>query len=166
MCSRSNQGECIEYKQEDTMSTISGISNSYINATMMQSMKKPDADEMYNKIDADGDGSISEAELTTMQEEMSQMSGQTVDAVSLMSDYDTDGDGLLAREEMDSLMAKLHESMGPPPGPPPTSPETAIQSYLANSEDEDQVSTILDLMDDYLEQLEQEKDDAEEDSSV
>jgi Ca2+-binding EF-hand superfamily protein len=148
------------------MSTISGISNSYINATMMQSMKKPDADEMYNKIDADGDGSISEAELTTMQEEMSQMSGQTVDAVSLMSDYDTDGDGLLAREEMDSLMAKLHESMGPPPGPPPTSPETAIQSYLANSEDEEQVSTILDLMDEYLEQLEQEEDDAEEDSSV
>lgn len=148
------------------MSTISGISNSYINATMMQSMKKPDAGEMYNKIDADGDGSISEAELTTMQEKMSQMSGQTVDAVSLMSDYDTDGDGLLAREEMDSLMAKLHESMGPPPGPPPTSPETAIQSYLANSEDDDQVSTILDLMDEYLEQLEQEKEDAEEDSSV
>lgn len=148
------------------MSTISGISSSYINATMMQNMKKPDADEMFSKIDSDGNGSISEAELTTMQEKMSQMSGQTVDAVSLMSDYDTDGDGLLAREEMDSLMAKLHESMGPPPGPPPTSPETAIQSYLANSEDEDQVSTILDLMDDYLEQLEQEKDDAEEDSSV
>lgn len=148
------------------MSTISGISSSYINATMMQNMKKPDADEMFSKIDTDGDGSISESELTIMQEEMSQMSGQTVDAVSLMSDYDTDGDGLLAREEMDSLMAKLHESMGPPPGPPPTSPETAIQSYLANSEDKEQVSTILDLMDEYLEQLEQEEDDAEEDSSV
>lgn len=148
------------------MSTISGISNSYINATTMQSMKKPSADEMFSKIDTDGDGSISEAELTTMQEEMSEMSGQTVDAVSYFSDYDADGDGLLARDEMDSLMAKLHETMGPPPGPPPADPGTASETYLANSESsEDTVSTILDLVDQYLEQLEEESEDEEDSSS-
>ena len=59
--------ECIENQMEETMSTISGITNSYI-TTMLQNVKKPSADEMFSKIDTDGDGSISEAELTTMQD--------------------------------------------------------------------------------------------------
>ncbi len=147
------------------MSTISGITNSYI-TTMLQNVKKPSADEMFSKIDTDGDGSISEAELTTMQEEMSQMSGQTVDAVSYFSDYDADGDGLLARDEMDSLMAKLHETMGPPPGPPPADPGIAIQAYLNNSESDDTVSTILDLVDQYLAELGTDSADDEDTTSV
>lgn len=152
---------------EDTMSTISGISSSYLNATMMQNAKKPSADEMFSKIDTDGDGSISEAELTAMQEDIAAQTGQTVDAVSYFSDYDADDDGLLAREEMDNLMATLHESMGPPPPPPPADPEMAAQAYLANSgSDEDQVSTILDLMDQYLEQLEEGSEDDEDGTSA
>jgi len=147
------------------MSTISGITNSYI-TTMLQNTKKPSADEMFSKIDTDGDGSISEAELTVMQEEMFQMSGQTVDAVSYFSDYDADGDGLLAREEMDSLMAKLHEIMGPPPPPPPADPGIAIQAYLNNSDNEDTVSTILDLVDQYLEEITTDSSDDEDTASA
>jgi len=89
---------------------ISGIgSTSY--ASYLQPMPKsgPDPKEMFSTLDADSSGGLSETELSVWAEEMSAMSGTSIDTGSY-SDYDTDQDGELSETEMQSFV----ESLGPP----------------------------------------------------
>lgn len=137
---------------------------------MQANMKRPDPEEMFNKIDSDGDGSISESELTSLQENMTARSGQSVDLVSNMTDFDADGDGLLSQDEMGGLMQSKREELGPPPGPPggmmsagdfsTVSSGMVSEAYLANSGLDDQTSSLLDLLD-----SSSEDDSSEEDSA-
>lgn len=70
---------------------------------------RPDPAEMFNKIDTDGSGGISQSELETM----AGKTGQSIDAESVISTYDADGDGELSSEEMHSYMeSTMQQGLG------------------------------------------------------
>ena len=85
---------------------ISGIQGGMeISADMIQQRQE----EMFSKIDQNGDGSIDKSEFQVMSEKMSEMSGQSIDFEEVFSEIDTDGNGQLSLEEMESFR---------PPRPP------------------------------------------------
>ncbi|QNM95287.1 EF-hand domain-containing protein [Chitinimonas koreensis] len=97
--------------------------------------------KLFEKIDSDGDGGLSETELTAFTEQADKakrsQGSQGVQAPSF-SDMDSDGDSALSQDEFSSGMQKLEAQLqsqfnamrqsggmggggmgGPPPGPPP-----------------------------------------------
>lgn len=73
----------------------------------MTMMRRPDPQEMFKKVDADGSGGISQAELQAVTDGIAEKSGQTLDAAQLLTQHDSNGDGSLDREEMNSLMESI-----------------------------------------------------------
>lgn len=91
---------------------------------------------IYEAVDTDGDGSVSESEFTTLTEGLLEITGSSIS--SSFSDYDTDGDGSLSGEELKSVM----DDSGIAPPPPP--PEQVSAAYEAQSGDsEDLMSQLL-----------------------
>jgi Ca2+-binding EF-hand superfamily protein len=87
------------------MSGIGGIMDPSRTALMRSQMGNP-----FKKLDADGNGSLDEAEIGSMAEKISEISGKSVDAGQIISKLDSDGDGQINQEEFDS---------GRPKGPLP-----------------------------------------------
>jgi Ca2+-binding EF-hand superfamily protein len=96
---------------------ISGIGsyNSYMNC-MQTERARPDPADMFNKVDSDGSGGISQSELETLVENISDKTGNSIDTTDALSTYDTDGDGELSMDELKSFMDA--SGMAPPPPPP------------------------------------------------
>jgi Ca2+-binding EF-hand superfamily protein len=70
--------------------------------------------EMFEQLDADGDGKITQSEL----EAARPSNGRGPDAASLIKQIDTDGDGAINESENDAFLSKM-ENGRPPAGPPP-----------------------------------------------
>ncbi len=83
---------------------IGGINGSMMNMQAMQQR----GEQMYSKIDSDGDGSINKTELEAFSAKVSEMTGKTLNTEDAFSSFDGDGDGSLSREEMSSFMAENH----------------------------------------------------------
>jgi hypothetical protein len=136
---------------------ISSISSGSDAMTMMRSstQKPSQGKDVFQISDSDGNGVVSDSELTALTDTISESTGIDVDdALS----YDADGDGGLSGEELlDMLssngfsvpqMADGEEGMaqgGPPPPPPPSS-EEAISAYSQNSGSDDLMSQLLDAL--------------------
>ncbi len=89
-----------------------GSCNSYM--TCMQAMRaRPDPADMFNKVDSDGSGGVSQSELETLVEDLSGKTGNEIDTADALSTYDTDGDGELGEAELRSFM---EANMKPPQG--------------------------------------------------
>jgi Ca2+-binding EF-hand superfamily protein len=109
------------------MSGISGISG-YTNYSYTQAMPmaqgRKGKDDLFTKIDSDGSGKVSQAELEAFTSKMSQVTGATAEAGDF-STYDADGDGELSEEELQSFLDANRPQqppmgmMGMPPGPSP-----------------------------------------------
>jgi len=70
---------------------------------------RPDPAEIFNKVDTDASGGISQSELQAMADK----TGQTIDTENVISTYDADGDGELSSEEMQSYMeSTMQQGMG------------------------------------------------------
>ncbi len=80
---------------------------------MMGGMGGMGGEDPFSSVDEDGDGSLSESELTAFAEKMSEMTGGTVDAEELMTSLDADEDGAVSADEF-----KAGKPQGPPPPPP------------------------------------------------
>ena len=94
---------------------INGISSygSYMSYQQIQAMQQQRGPaEMFNKVDTDRSGGISQTELETLAESISGKTGQTIDTEDAVSTYDTDGDRELSDEE---LRAFLDDSGLEPP---------------------------------------------------
>jgi Ca2+-binding EF-hand superfamily protein len=91
-----------------------GSSNSYLTYLQTHPTKhKTSAAEMFNKVDTDGSGGISESELETLAQKISKDTGQTIDIKNAISTYDTDGNGELSSDEMSAFMqATMQQGMG------------------------------------------------------
>jgi len=97
---------------------------SYLQTQSMRS-KPLDKEQMFNTLDTDGDGKLSQTELETWASTMAEKTGQTIDTSEALSTYDTDGDGGLSSEEMQAYVsATMRQGMGgmgmmqgPPPPP-------------------------------------------------
>ena len=89
---------------------ISGISSSMDLSQMISTRSQ--RGNPFEKLDSNGDGSLDKRELLSMVEEISEMTGKSVDADEMLSTLDSDGDGLLSEEEF-----KAGRPEGPPPPP-------------------------------------------------
>ena len=94
---------------------------SYQHSIGMQQSRDPSG--MFTKVDTDESGGISQTELETFAEEISGITGETIDTEDAISTYDTDGDGELSSEELraflDASGLQPPQRQGMPQGPPP-----------------------------------------------
>jgi Ca2+-binding EF-hand superfamily protein len=130
------------------MSSISGVSGSGSNAwAALNTQRSNHQARMFAKVDSDGSGSVDQAELTTMLDNVSEKTGASFDdAAKVFTSMDADNDGSLSATELDSGMKSLMQAQtstldfaqsrsasmehgdgpgdagGPPPGPPPRPP--------------------------------------------
>lgn len=150
------------------MSSISSISSSMTSLFGIDQQKRKQ--DLFNKVDSDGNSSISQTELTALTDKISEDSGKTLDASSLLSQYDSDSDGSLNSDEMDSLMESIkpkHErdamlSNEDQSGTQSSGLDTtSLASYLSNS-GQDLVSSLIAM----LQQMQSSSSDDEEDSSI
>ena len=89
---------------------IGGIQNSTdISTDMMAQMRQ----QMFAKLDNDGDGQIDLSQLQAQSEEMSVNDPHFADLVESLTAADTDGDGMVSEAEFEAM-----EPPGPPPPPP------------------------------------------------
>lgn len=102
-----------------------------------------DGDDLFSKVDADGDASVSKAELQALLE---QMSGGTASETGVSSDdlfaqLDTDGNGALSQAEFDAGRPDNQAGFAGPGGPsgmpPPPPAGGARGSSTASTDDED-----------------------------
>lgn len=112
----------------------------------------PDAQEMFNRIDTDGDGKVSLAEMQAMSEDMAAKGpgrGESADgrqpptAEEMLAELDGDGDGVVSFAEFEA-----RRPPEPPQGPPPelaTASATDLAS-LFDTESEENDGTLLALL--------------------
>lgn len=131
------------------INSISGMGGGM--AAMQGARSRPSPEDLFNKIDADGDGSVNAAELQTMADHMAEKMGDQAPSVEeLMTQMDTDGDGAMSFAEFEA-----GRPQGPPPGgrqgPPPgggqgmmppgmsfsASGDMDLSALFSNSEEED-----------------------------
>lgn len=125
--------------------------------------------QMFKKIDTDGNGGVSQAELKTLSEDINSKTGKTlsVDDSSFTS-YDSDGTGTLSSEEL--MSALTSNGFGPPKGAgaekmgPPPSQDQAASAYAANT-DEDSLTALIADLQNLLQQLQSESDSEDTDTA-
>jgi Ca2+-binding EF-hand superfamily protein len=120
---------------------ISGIGGSSDMWNQMNIRLTKSKEQIFNRMDQDGNGGIDKSELAAVLEKMSEKTGTTVDTDQLFSQYNSDDDKELSQDETKNLMESLRTEAsqlggmqampgmmgmggmqgGPPPGPPPDS---------------------------------------------
>ena len=97
------------------MSSISGVSGSGNPWAALNAQRQA---KMFAKVDADGSGSVDQAELTTMLDKVSEKTGVALSSniADTFASMDSNSDGSLSSDELDSGMKALM----PPPPPPST----------------------------------------------
>ena len=115
---------------------ISGISGSggyppTIDAATMQQRKE----EMFARVDTNGDGGIDKAELQVMLDKMAERDGQTRDVDELFTQFDVNGDGSLDQTEMDAMHELFMEEMKASGSMPPPPPEGAMEGTSGTGSD-------------------------------
>jgi hypothetical protein len=93
-------------------------------------------DQLFGKIDTNGDGSISKSELETFASTVetqsgSAASGSDTSAVDqLFNAIDTNGDGSISESELETFASQAESAMSAPPPPPPPPDSTSSLDNL------------------------------------
>ena len=103
---------------------------------------RPSQDEMFSKVDTDGDEGINSTELDDLTKKIAEKTGNDINTDDVMSTYDIDGDGALNKDGLDTFM----KDNAPPP-PSGHQMQKAMSAY-SSADNQDQVSSLID----YLEQ--------------
>jgi Ca2+-binding EF-hand superfamily protein len=98
-------------KEESMINDVSRVSG-YINQMTLPSMEMR-RNDLFNKVDSNGDGGIDKVEISDLAKKLSEDTGTTLNVDDIFSTYDADGDGKLSKTELDSFM---RENAPPPPG--------------------------------------------------
>ena len=141
------------------MSSIGGIGSGMMQSMYTQGTNRQDPGKMFNKIDTDGNGGISQAELDAVSDKVAQRTGHTPDVANAVASYDLDGDSMLSKTEMKDMMMERLQQMGPPlqmgGG---VSPHQATLAYQANS-GSSLTDSLFDIIDSYTSNLRVEESD-------
>ncbi len=125
------------------MSSISGISNSLISSLFTQGARsRPDPAEKFKELDIDSNGGLDKTELSALAQDLSKMTGKTLNVDDMMTTYDTNNDGLMSQDEVGAMMQQV---MPPPNAGAGVSSQQAAQAYQANSGD-DQISLLMKIL--------------------
>jgi Ca2+-binding EF-hand superfamily protein len=94
-----------QIKKERRLVMVNGIGNynPYMRY-MPMARGRPDPAEMFNKVDTDGDGGISQSELDTFVQDISSRTGNNIDTTDAVATYDADKSGELSQDELKSFM--------------------------------------------------------------
>lgn len=117
----------------------------------------PSTEEMFNRVDEDGDGGIDKSEMQTFAERASEMTGEEVDADDLFDQFDEDGDGILNAEEAEAAFSQVREDTKDSFGPMMSrgisayqsvsnSVESTLLSALTEDSEGDVESTLLSML--------------------
>lgn len=117
---------------------VNGI-GSYNHMNYMQTRMPrsgPDPSEMFSNVDSDGSGGISQSELETFVQDISDKTGNSIDTTDAVSTYDADGDGELSSNELKSIMEAsvvppedMMDSVGSTGRTSSTSAESVVSEY-------------------------------------
>lgn len=119
------------------VSSISDMSG--INSALMQQMRQ----DMFTRLDTNGDGSIDRSELEAMSAEHESRTGQAMDIDEIFAADDVNGDGVIDETEfMESTYRPQGAPEGPPPGPPPEMAATSSDSELGS------IQSLLEMLND------------------
>jgi len=118
---------------------VSGISStSTLSTEMLQKMQQ----EMFNRVDENGDEAIDKTEFETMINKMAEETGMEVDVEARFDELDANGDGQLDQEEFDAG--------GPPPPPPPPNADqlSSLSTYGSDGQlnQDTDLQTLLELL--------------------
>jgi len=106
---------------------------------MMAQMRE----QMFAKLDGDGDGSIDLSQLT------SEVEGSDDPGFAAMVEHlsaaDTDGDGLISQAEFEAMEPPPPPD-GPPPGPPPGEADTTYEFGGTAFDAEDTIGQLLETL--------------------
>jgi hypothetical protein len=101
---------------------ISGICSGNLQLQMMNnSHVRPSEEEIFNRIDSNGDGSIDKSEMEAMAAKRPMQNAEAPDVEEMFDRFDSDGNGLLNEDEaaaMHEEMLQKTQSMRPAGGPP------------------------------------------------
>ena len=135
------------------MSSIGGIGSGMMQSMYTQGIKRQDPGKMFNKIDTDGSGGISQAELDAVSDKVAQRTGHTPDVANAVASYDLDGDSMLSKAEMKDMMMERLQQMGPP-----LQMGGGLSQYQANS-GSSLTDSLFDIIDSYTSNLRVEESD-------
>jgi Ca2+-binding EF-hand superfamily protein len=138
--SSSTSGSSESTSSDDTMSILLKMLDKSATSSSTSS-SRPNKDEMFKKLDRDGSGGLNKSELDVMAENISSMTGQTIDTKNAISTYDANGDGQLDKTEMDTMMkATMEKSRGS---------QQSSDANQADATSQDQLSLLRQLLDQY-----------------
>lgn len=121
---------------------------------------RPNPQDFFKKIDSDSNGGVSQTELKTMADKMSEKTGNVLDVSDdAFKGYDSDSDGSLSTEELNAMME--NSGFGPPMGmagmqPPAAPPQQGVDAYGSagsTGSSQDELSAIIDSLKALLEKL-------------
>jgi Ca2+-binding EF-hand superfamily protein len=95
-------------------------------------------DDLFGKIDSNGDSSLSKSEFTVFANKLSEDSGTTVNVDTIYSTYDKDGDGTLSESELDAFMKDN--------APTPPSQMSSAGSSSGTDESSSDITALLQLL--------------------
>ncbi|MBI2472390.1 MAG: EF-hand domain-containing protein [Planctomycetes bacterium] len=127
-------------KKGDTF-MVSGINSTggYMGIMNTQTMQQR-RDELFNKIDSSGDGSLDKTEFSAFAQKLAEKSGNTLNAEDVFSTYDADGDGALSKDEVDSFM----KDNAPPPPSSGIGGYTAVKNTRSKQQHQDDLFNKID----------------------
>jgi Ca2+-binding EF-hand superfamily protein len=97
---------------------------------------RPTAEEMFSKIDSNGDGSIDKAEFTAFGQQMASKIGKPDKSEEVFSQIDTDGDGKISKAEHNTFVSQMEANRPQGAMPPPggMNPEEMFAKMDANGD--------------------------------
>ncbi|RMG98869.1 MAG: hypothetical protein D6708_00150 [Candidatus Dadabacteria bacterium] len=114
---------------------MNGGTGVYAAQTARRPPPPPPDKDVFRAADQDADGTVSSAELDTLTQALSEVTGTPADTQQVLERYDTDGSGGLDGAELSGWLTA--QGLGPPPGapealggsPPVTGPGRAAAAY-------------------------------------
>ncbi len=125
------------------MTSAIGSMGSYMpqmDPTAMQARR----DEMFAKVDQNGDGSLDKTEFQAMAEKMAERTGESMNVDEMFTQMDANSDGKLDQSELEAGMEAMRPDMPPPP-PPMSESDNSVQTLLdmlAEEQEEDSIDLL------------------------